>query len=307
LNRPPLAVLLAASSALSFAVMSACLKEAMRSGAGLGHALFFRAVVTAAVAGAWTVWTRISLRGLPWRVLLLRSLMGGAAMALGFFAVQNLPLGDAEVLRRTSPIFVVILAWPVLGERPGGRLIALVLTAMAGTALVVRPTFEVAWLPAAAGLLAGGLGAGVYISLRHLVRRTPATLVVLFFTTCVSLASAPFALSKDLPDAGLLLPLLGAGLAGTLGQLFMTHAYRFAPAGIVATVGYLAVAFAAVFGILLFGHRPGAGSIIGAALIAGSCVGISLLRGGEPGGRGGLDGEGGRLVLRSKDGTEPRQ
>ena len=105
----------------------------------------------------------------------------------------------------------------------------------------------------------------------------------------MALGSAPFALAHPLPDAGLLVPLLGAGVAGTLGQLFMTAGYRFAPAGIVSTVGYLAVVFATLFGALFFSHLPDALSVVGAALIAGSCVLISLLRGGVPGGPAAVD------------------
>ena len=289
-DRPARALLLASLAALSFAAMSAALKAAMRDGATLGHAVFYRSLVTALLAAAFVVAARVPVRGLPVRLLLVRSLLGGSAMVLGFYAVSGLPLGDAEVLRRTSPVFVVLLAWPILGEKPGRARVVLVLAAMLGTALVVRPSFDLSPLPAAAGLASGALGAGAYLCLRHLTKETPVTLMVLFFTGFVSLASAPFALAEPLSDAALLVPLLGAGATGTLGQLFMTHAYRYAPAGIVATVGYLAVVFATAFGFLLFGHVPAPMSVAGAVLVAFSCVLITLSRGGRPGGRGGADG-----------------
>jgi drug/metabolite transporter (DMT)-like permease len=269
--------------------MSACLKGALGGGASLGHAVFFRTAVTAALAAIAAVFLRAPVRGLPVRILLVRTLLGGSAMVLGFWAVGHLPLGDAEVLRRTSPLFVVVLAWPLLGERPGPVLVLLVLTALTGAALVARPTLDISFLPAAAGLSAGALGAGAYLCLRHMAKATPVTVMVAFFTGCMALGSAPFALRTPVPEAALLLPLLGAGIAGTLGQLLMTAAYRYAPAGVVATVGYLAVAFATLFGLLVFRHVPDGISVLGAALIAASCVLISLRRGGAPG-RGGLDG-----------------
>jgi drug/metabolite transporter (DMT)-like permease len=44
------------------------------------------------------------------------------------------------------------------------------------------------------------------------------------------------------------------GSAATLGQFLMTHAYRFAPAGIVSTMNLLNAAFSAVLGWTLFGE-----------------------------------------------------
>jgi drug/metabolite transporter (DMT)-like permease len=287
----PLAVALGGLSSLSFAAMSAALKAAKIEGATLGQQVFFRCLVTAVCMAAVVAVMRISLRGLPLKVLLLRTLFGGTAMALSFWALSRpeISLGDSEILRRTSPVFVVLLGWPVLREKPTRLSIALLALAFAGTALVVGPGFRIQGLAATVALIGGSLGAGAYLAIRLLVRKTPATLVILFFTAAVSIASAPFALSSPMPTGNLLLALLAAGVAGTLGQIFMTHAYRFAPAGIVSTTGYLAVAFSTYFSIVFFDRAPTAMSIAGAILITLSCVLISLTRPQPTGSRGGLD------------------
>jgi drug/metabolite transporter (DMT)-like permease len=287
----PLAVGLGALSALSFAAMSAMLRGARLEGATWGQLVFYRSAVTALAAAAATAILGLSLRGLPWRVLGLRTLLGGSAMALGFYALSRpeLPIGDAEILRRTSPVFVVLLAWPVLGERPKLRTVALVLLAFGGTALVLGPSLQITWKAGGAGLMAGALGSGAYLAIRHLVRDTPATVVILVFTSAMSIVSAPFALAAPFPEGQALGLLLGAGLAGTLGQVFMTHAYRFAPAGIVSTTGYLAVAFATAFGAIAFHHAPAATSIGGSLVIVLSCVLIARQRKEPSAGRGGLD------------------
>jgi drug/metabolite transporter (DMT)-like permease len=271
--------------------MSAALKAAKVAGATLGQQVFFRCAVTAVCMAAAVAVLRISLRRLPVKVLLLRTVFGGSAMALSFWALSRpeISLGDAEILRRTSPVFVVLLGWPILGEKPTRRLAVLLALAFAGTALVVGPGFDVQGLAATVALVAGALGAGAYLAIRLLVKTIPATVVVLFFTGAMTIASAPFALTSPLPDGDLLLTLLAAGVTGTLGQIFMTHAYRFAPAGIVSTTGYLAVAFSTWFGIALFGKAPTVASIAGAVLITLSCVLISVRRPQPSGSRGGLD------------------
>ncbi len=269
-DRPWLAAALAASAALCLAGMSAVLKGAMRDGATLGHAVFFRSAVTALCAGGLAAGLRLRPTGLPWRILLLRSLLGGSAMALAFFAVRGLPLGDAETLHRSSPVFVVLLAWPVLGERPTAVQAGLVLTAFLGAVLVMRPSLALSALPAAAGILAAVLAAGAYLCLRWLAKGTPVTLIVLVFTGTTALAAAPFAAAAGWPGA--VVPrLLLAGALGTFGQLLMSHAYRFAAAAIVSTLLLLAVVFAALFGVLEFNETPAPLTLAGISLVVGSC------------------------------------
>jgi len=50
-------------------------------------------------------------------LLVLRGVSGTCGMLTRFYAVQNMPLGDATVLMFTSPIFVAILARIFLKER----------------------------------------------------------------------------------------------------------------------------------------------------------------------------------------------
>jgi drug/metabolite transporter (DMT)-like permease len=193
-------------------------------------------------------------------------------MCLAFYAVSRLPLGDAEVLHRSSPVFVLLFSWPLLSERPTRAQAVFVATAFVGAALVVRPTFAVSALPAAAAVLAAALAAGAYMCVRELTRETPVTAVVLVFTGSVALVSLPFALAHPAPTGRLLVLLLLAGGSGTLGQVLMTHAYRFAKAGIVSAFGYTGVVFSTLLGVVEFGEVPLPLTIAGMALIAGSCV-----------------------------------
>jgi drug/metabolite transporter (DMT)-like permease len=59
------------------------------------------------------------------------------------------------------------------------------------------------------------------------------------------------------------------GIAGGLGQLFMTSSLR-APVAAVTPFDYLQIVLATVYGWLLFSDVPTRHTIIGATLIAGS-------------------------------------
>ena len=74
-------------------------------------------------------------------LLLVRGLLGFAAVSTLYWAVQLLPLGDTAVLTFLMPLFVAVGAPVVLGERAGrGVLLALPLC-VAGVVLVAQPTF----------------------------------------------------------------------------------------------------------------------------------------------------------------------
>ncbi len=70
--------------------------------------------------------------------LLLRGVGGGASSvasyALALWAMTRAPVGQVAALRETSMLFGVLLAWALLGERPGRRALLAVLLIAAGAA-----------------------------------------------------------------------------------------------------------------------------------------------------------------------------
>ena len=75
-----------------------------------------------------------------WRVAVLGTLNIGAFFVLVFIAAYRLPGGTAATLTATAPILVMVLAWPLIGERP--RVLAILggLVGATGVALLVlRP------------------------------------------------------------------------------------------------------------------------------------------------------------------------
>jgi drug/metabolite transporter (DMT)-like permease len=52
-----------------------------------------------------------------------------------------------------------------------------------------------------------------------------------------------------------------------MGQIFLTSAYRFAPASVVAPFDYASMLFAIVFGMVFFNEIPDMRTIGGAALV----------------------------------------
>jgi drug/metabolite transporter (DMT)-like permease len=70
--------------------------------------------------------------------------------------------------------------------------------------------------------------------------------------------------------------LLFIGAASLGGHFLLTAAYRFAPASILAPFNYFHIAFAVLFGWIIYGHIPDALSFTGMAMIAVSGAAIAL-------------------------------
>ncbi|MGC5014393.1 EamA family transporter [Streptosporangium sp. DT93] len=98
-----------------------------------------------------------------WRSLLLGTLNIGALFALLFVAAYRLPGGVAATLTAVQPLFVVGLAFLLLGERPTPWRLGWGLAGVAGVGLIVlrgRLSFDPLGLlagVAAAGVMAGGI------------------------------------------------------------------------------------------------------------------------------------------------------
>ncbi len=66
--------------------------------------------------------------------------------------------------------------------------------------------------------------------------------------------------------------LIGAGLVGGVGQLFLTEAIRVAPVGVVAPFDYTQLFWATGLGLLIWGETPQPLTLAGAAVVAASGI-----------------------------------
>ena len=104
--------------------------------------LFFRSIFTLALMAPWLFQQRLNaFRSKRPTLHLIRGVSTFIAMSMMFYGVANSPLADASALQSTYPLFTIVLAMFLVGERPGvGRLIA-ALIGFIGILVIVRPGF----------------------------------------------------------------------------------------------------------------------------------------------------------------------
>ncbi|MCB9547039.1 MAG: DMT family transporter [Myxococcales bacterium] len=260
------AVLAMVLASASFSLMGVLLKRAAVDLSTI-QLVFWRSVVILAIAHPLLRRSGAGWRPGNARRMALRCASGLAAMLCFFWSIHGLPLGTATAVQYLSPVFTLLLAGPVLGERPGSRGFALVGLAFVGVLLVLRPEVDGGLLAGLAGLAGAALAGVAYVSVRLLRTTDPPSRIVWWFAVASVCATAPFALAEGLPTGTQWWLVLGIGLGATGGQFGMTLAYRLGEATRVGPLSYATVVFSAVAGVLVFGEGLSTWTVAGVALI----------------------------------------
>ncbi len=208
-----------------------------------------------------------------WPRLVLASLLNVTAwMGLASFSLLWLSAAEATIVCYTMPVWAALMAWAILGERPGLARVAGLLLALSGLAFLVLGHGVVAGLEKAPGL-AFALGSAVLFSLGTVITKRwplglPPTSATVWQVGLGILPLVILAVIFDRPDfAGLPLmdwALLAYGGVFALGLCYLSWfaALRRLPASL-ASLGTLitpmvGVASAALFLGEPFGWREGA-------------------------------------------------
>jgi len=265
---------------LLFAVMATLVKEVERH-LPVAYAVFSRSAVSLVLSLVWLQRARLRWRGNRPVLLALRGLIGFSALFCTFESLARLSLSDAVILYQTQPLWTVLIARIVLGERAHPRVLLATLVALSGVVLVLRPNFlfgaetahAVDPLGFALALAAALLSAGAYVTVRAL-RTTDEPLVIVFWFALVATPASLPGVLADLrwPTPYELLLLLGIGLTVQAAQLLMTRALHREPAGRIAAVGYLQVVYAFVLGVLVFDEPLVPLAIAGAILVVAGAL-----------------------------------
>ncbi|CAN5922063.1 DMT family transporter [soil metagenome] len=177
---------------------------------------------------------------------------------LGFFYVfPRMPLVDAYAISYASPLFMVALSVPMLGEPVGWRRWSAVFVGFAGVLVMLDP-----WGLSFHAMSLIVLGATFCYSLStvmlRLLSRRDSDIVALFW---LSLATSAAALIGAVPAWVWPTPidwlwLVMLGLLGGTAQILNTRAWRLAPAAILAPFDYTSIVLAMLFGYLWFKETP---------------------------------------------------
>jgi len=227
----------------------------------------------------------------PWPLLARGALL--LCTYTGYYlALAAIPLAEAVSLFFSAPLFIVLLAGPVLGEKPSLASWVAVTVGFLGVIIVCRPggsmidpsallVIAAACSYGLAQLMTRRLGIAERASIMSMVQN-----IVFLFGAIIMGAIAGRGLLADshhasvqflmrawqMPGLRDFLLMCSTGLVSALGSWLLTSAYRTAEANVVAPFEYSSILWATIAGMAIWGEFPDVHAIVGVIVIMAAGV-----------------------------------
>ena len=198
-------------------------------------------------------------------------------LCLWFAAIPHITLADTTAIGFTGPIFIMIGAAWLLGERMRWERWVAALIGLAGVLIVVAPK-----LTGSGGLYtllmlsSSPVFAASFLITKGLTRYERASVIVVWQSITVALFSLPLAmLAWQAPTLGQWFTFLLCGLLGSLGHYFLARSFTVADISATQSVKFLDLVWASLLGWLVFADTPSQSTLIGGVVICASTLWIA--------------------------------
>ena len=204
------------------------------------------------------------------RLQVARVVFATAEVALFYWVVVHMPLADAMTYWLASPIWVVIIAALVLGEKVDLKRWLAVALGFVGVVIVLNPTVAPVTLPALAAIV-GSVCFAIMTVMGRTLKATSDVALVFWQNVgalILGLALVPWGWSTPTAFDLALLALLG--VVAMAAHMCVTRSLKLAPASVVVPYQYTLIVWAIVFGWIVFSDTPTMAMLVGACVIIGS-------------------------------------
>lgn len=245
-----------------------------------------RSLVPFLLVVAWAISAGVSL--VFWRpgVLWLRSISGSLSLVSTFFALSRLPAPEVFTITNMFPLWVAILSWPMLGERPALSTWIGVLCGVVGVFVLHPPTFLLHaptlhdW-PVLVAIFASISTAFAMLGLNQLKHIDTRAVVVHFSLTAFVFSTGAYFLfdrpqPTQEPHLFALAMMVGTGVTATVGQMFLTKAFTTGTAAKVAVVNLAQIPMTLVLQMMFLNYQLDAQKLFGMALVVGPTAWLML-------------------------------
>lgn len=198
-------------------------------------------------------------------------------LCLWFIALPHIALADTTAMGFTGPIFIMIGAAWLFGERMRWERWMAALLGLAGVLIVVAPQLTGSGGGYSLIMLASSpVFAASFLITKGLTRYERPEVIVLWQSITVTILSLPLALlAWRAPTALQWFMFVFCGLLGSLGHYCLTRSFSVADISATQSVKFLDLVWASLLGWVVFADQPSRSTLIGGTVICASTLWIA--------------------------------
>jgi drug/metabolite transporter (DMT)-like permease len=206
---------------------------------------------------------------------LFRAVLGIGMLGSFVFAVHRLTLAQTYSLFLAAPLLMTALSVPIHGELVTGKRWLAVIVGLGGVLIILHPwgNGSFSMIAASAAALATICYSLSALTVRTLGRVNSSMAMVFWYLLLVGIGAGVLAIGDWRPvpvsDWGWL---IGIGVTGALGQMWLTDAFRRAPPSVVGPFEYTAILWAFAIDWIFWSASPSLSLIIGTCIVIASGV-----------------------------------
>jgi drug/metabolite transporter (DMT)-like permease len=186
-----------------------------------------------------------------------------------FLALRQLQLAETSTISFLQPMFVALLAGPLLGESVGGARLMAIAVGFLGVLIATRPGTH-AFQPIVVVAIGGVACAAIYaLATRRLAAHdSPETTLAWTQIAGIVLLTPVLPWIWETPPNAFVWAVMAAmGGFAALGHGLLILAHQRAPAPVLTPFNYTQLIWMSVSGLIVFGDRPPAATVLGAGLV----------------------------------------
>ncbi len=231
---------------------------------------FFRSFFSLIVISPFLIRAGAAQGGVKTKVPFLQIVRGTVSalgIMMGFYAIVNLPLADAQAIRFSSSLFLVPLAAIFLKEKIGFRRTLAALVGFTGVLIMLDPGGDYSF----ASFMA--LGAAIAFAfaaiLVNIVSKYDEPVTLMFYSNIISvlIMIIPALMFWVTPNFDQFILIFIMAICASIAHNFFIRAYAVGEASVIAPIDYIRLLFSAVVDFLIFGIIFGLNTLIGSAII----------------------------------------
>src|SRR6056300_1085745 len=198
---------------------------------------------------------------------LIKAGLSQVGIKMGFYAIVNMPLADAQAIRFSSSLFVVPLAAIFLNEKVGLKRTIAALIGFLGVIIMLNPSgnYNIAAISALGAAIAFA-GAAIFVKV---VSKYDQPITLMFYSNVVSIPImiVPAILVWVTPNFDQLVLILLMAICASIAHNFFIRAYAIGEASVIAPIDYVRLLASAAVDFLIFGIIFGINTLIGSSII----------------------------------------